>query len=237
MARFFAARSPATYCVRWKAIGPRRQADIRVDVARGRHAAPPVPCCRTRARTRRRRLPDRGARSSNGCQSLQAPPSKRQQLRLPSLSMPLLRQKEASADRRALRVGRARPSEGDIAAASAGANRLTDTLVTIEPATTLGSSGAATTLVAAAVQRTITGDPVVVAEDGSSYLAAFARLGALPAEPDGPAITARGSADTVRAEQTTAADGVSIARAAIVVAAVQDAVGVDPVRCADRGSR
>ena len=142
-----------------------------------------------------------------------------------------------SADRRALRVGRARPAEGDIAATSTATNRLTDTLGAIETATTLGSSRAATALIAAAVQRAIAGDPIVVAEDRASHLAAFARLGALPTEPDGAAAATRGSADSIRAEQTTAADGVSIARAAIVVAAVQDAVGVDPVRGADRRPR
>ena len=141
-----------------------------------------------------------------------------------------------SADHGALRIGRTRPTEGDISATSASANRPTNTLITIKPATTLGSSGAAATLVAAAVQGTVTGDPVVIAEDGSSCLAAFSRLGALPAEPDGPTITTRGSAGPVRTAQTTAADGVSITRAAVVVAAVQDAVRVDPVRCADRGA-
>ena len=79
-----------------------------------------------------------------------------------------------SADRRALRVSRARPAEGDVAATEAAANRLTDALHTIEPATTLGSSGTAAALIAAAVQRTIAGDPIVVAEDRSSHLAAFA---------------------------------------------------------------
>jgi hypothetical protein len=142
-----------------------------------------------------------------------------------------------SADRRALRVGRARPAEGDIAATQAAANWLTDALGTIETATALGSSRAATTLEAAAVQGTIAGDPIVVAENSASRLAAFAGVGALPTKSDGPAITTRGSADSVRAEQTTAADVVSITPAAAVVTAVQDAVEVDSVRGADRGSR
>jgi len=43
-----------------------------------------------------------------------------------------------SADRRALGIGRARPAEGDIAAASAAAYRLTYAFGAIEPATTLG---------------------------------------------------------------------------------------------------
>ena len=142
-----------------------------------------------------------------------------------------------SADSGAFPVGRARSAKGNIAAASAAANRLTDTLSAIEPTTTLGSCGAATALEAATVQRTITGDPIVVAEDRSSHLAAFAGMGALPTEPDGPASTPGGSADSIRAEQTTAADGVSIAPASVVVAAVQDAVGVEPVRGTDRGPR
>lgn len=140
-------------------------------------------------------------------------------------------------DRRALGIGRARPAEGDIAAPQTAANGLTDALGTIEPATTLGPSGAAAALISAAVQRAIGGDPVVVAENGSSYLAAFAGMSTLPPEADGPAITTRGSAGSVRAEQTTTADFVSITPAAAVVTAVQDAVGVDPVRGADRGPR
>lgn len=62
-------------------------------------------------------------------------------------------------------------------------------------------------------------------------------MGALPTEADGAAAATRGSAGSVRAEQSTAADGVPITPAAVVVAAVEDAVGVDPVRSADRGSR
>src|SRR5829696_9864231 len=141
------------------------------------------------------------------------------------------------SDGRAFRVGRACPAEGDIAATQAAANWLTDTISAIEPAAALRSRGAATALVTAAVQRTIRGDPVVVTENCPARLAALARLGALPAKSDSPAITTRGSADAIGATQTTAADGVSIARAAVVVAAVQDAVGVDPIRGADRGPR
>jgi hypothetical protein len=143
----------------------------------------------------------------------------------------------SSADRGALRIGRAGAAEGDIAAAPAAADWLTDATATIEPATTLRSSGAAPAFIAAAVQRTVTGDPIVIAEDRASDLAAFARVGALSAESDGPATTTRGAADSVRAEQTTAADGIPIAPAAVVVAAVEDAVGIDPVRGADRGPR
>src|SRR5215213_6454853 len=69
------------------------------------------------------------------------------------------------ADRRALRVSRARPTEGDVAATQAATNRLTDALRAIEPATTLGTRGATAALIPAAVQRTIAGDPIVVAED------------------------------------------------------------------------
>ncbi len=138
-----------------------------------------------------------------------------------------------TADRRALRVSRARPAEGDIAATEAATNRLTDTASAIEPTATLGSSGAAATLIAAAVQRTIAGDSIVVAENRSSDLGAFARMGALPTEPDGAATAASGSADPIRAEQTTAADLVAIAPATIIVATVQGAIEVDPVRCAD----
>ena len=138
-----------------------------------------------------------------------------------------------STDRRALCVSRARPADGDVATTEATTtNRLTDAASTIEPTATLRSSGAAATLIAAAVQRTIAGDSIVVAEDRAPYLAAFARLGALPTKPDGAA-AARGPADSIRAEQTTAADLASIAPATIVVTAVQDAVEVDPVRCAD----
>src|SRR5215217_3404507 len=142
-----------------------------------------------------------------------------------------------SANRRAFRVGRTRPAEGDIAAASAAANRLTDAIITIEPATTLGSGGAATALIAAAIQRSIAGNAIVITEYRSSYLAALARIGALATESDGPAAATRGSTDSARAAQTTAADRVAIARTTIVVTAVQLAVGVDPVRSADRGPR
>ena len=137
-----------------------------------------------------------------------------------------------SADRRALRISRARPAESDVAATQADTNRLTDALRTIEPTATLGSSGAAAALKTAAVQRTIAGDPVVVAENRAPNLAAFACVGALATEPDGAA-AARGSAGPIRAELTTTADLVAIAPTAIVVATVQGAVEVDPVRCAD----
>jgi len=142
-----------------------------------------------------------------------------------------------SANCRALRVSCARPTKGDIAAAQAATNRLTDAFSTIEPATTLGPSRAAAALIAAAVQRTIAGEPIVVAENRSSHLAAFAGLGALTTEPNGATAAASGSAGPVRTEQTTAADLVSIARAAIVMAAVQDAVRVDPVRRTDHRPR
>ncbi|MDF2757395.1 MAG: hypothetical protein K0S99_26 [Thermomicrobiales bacterium] len=142
-----------------------------------------------------------------------------------------------SADGRALRVSRAGPAKGDIAPTQAAADWLANTISAIDPAAALRSRGAATALVTAAVQRTISGDPVVVTENGAARLTALGRLGALPAEPYGPTITTRGSTDAVGATQTTAADGISIARAAVVVAAVQDAVGVDPIRGADRGPR
>jgi hypothetical protein len=142
-----------------------------------------------------------------------------------------------AADRCALSVGGACAAEGDIAAPSAAANRLADAAAAIEPTAALRSGGAAAALIAAAVESTVTGDPIVVAEDGSSRLAAFARLGALPAETDGAATTTRGSADPVRAAQTAAADGVAVAPAAVIVTAVQNAVGVNPVRCADRRPR
>jgi hypothetical protein len=115
-----------------------------------------------------------------------------------------------SADGGAFRVGRARPTKSDVASAATATNRLTDTLGAIEPATTLGARGAATTLIAAAVQSAIAGDSVVVAEDRAAYLAAFARLGTLPTEPDGPATTSRGATCSIDAEETTTADGVSI---------------------------
>lgn len=140
-----------------------------------------------------------------------------------------------SADRRALRVGRARPTERDVSAAETATDRATDALTAVEAAATLGSGGAAAAFIAAAVQRTVAGDPVIVAENGSSHLAAFAGVGTLTAKSDGAATTSRGSADSIRAAQPAAADGVPVAPAAIVVAAVQDAIRVDPVRCADGG--
>jgi hypothetical protein len=142
-----------------------------------------------------------------------------------------------STDCRALRIGRARPTKGDIATTQAASNGLTDATSAIEPAAALRSRGAATALVTAAVQRTIAGNPIVVAENRAARLAALARLGTLPTEPDGPAIATRSSADSVGAAQTTAADGVPITPAATVVTAVQDAVGVNPVRGADCGPR
>jgi hypothetical protein len=143
----------------------------------------------------------------------------------------------SSADGSALGIGRARPAEGDVSTAETATDRATDTRTTVEPATTLGSSGAATTFVAAAVQGTIAGDPVVIAEDRSSHLTAFAGMRALPTKPDGPAAATRGSAGSVGTLQPTTADSVPITPAAVVVAAVEDAIRVDPVRSADRGSR
>ena len=63
------------------------------------------------------------------------------------------------------------------------------------------------------------------------------RITALAAETDGAATTTRGSADSVRAAQTAAADSVTVAPATVIVTAVQNAVGVNPVRCADRRPR
>ena len=138
-----------------------------------------------------------------------------------------------SADGRAFRVGRACPTEGNIAATQAATDRLTNALGAIQPAATLRSGGAAAALVTAAIQRTVTSDPIVVTEYGASDLAAFACLGALPTEPDGPAATTRGAADSVHAGQTAAANAVLVARAAVVVTAVQDTVVVEPVRGTD----
>ena len=135
----------------------------------------------------------------------------------------------SSADCRALGIGRTGSAEGDISTAETATDRATDAPTTVEPATTLGPSGAATPFVAATVQRTIAGDSVVIAEDGSAHLATFAGMGALPAESDGPAAATRGSADSVRAEEATAANGVPITPAAVVVTAVEGAIGVDPV--------
>lgn len=150
---------------------------------------------------------------------------------------PVVAAEGGSADGSAFRVGRARPAESNVAATQAAADRLTDTLGAVEPATTLRSGGAAASLVTAAVQRTIAGDAIVVAENGPSDLAAFTRLSALPTEADGAATTTRGAANSVHAEQATTADGVSITPATVVVAAVQETIGVDPVRGADHGPR
>jgi hypothetical protein len=134
-----------------------------------------------------------------------------------------------TTDRRALRICRARAAKGDVSTAEAASDRTTDAVTTIEPTAALGSRGAATTLIAAAVQRSVAGDPVVITEDRSPHLAAFARLGALPTEPDGSAATTRGSADSIRAKQPTTADSVTIAPTAVVMAAVQNPIRVDAV--------
>jgi hypothetical protein len=140
-----------------------------------------------------------------------------------------------ASDSRALGICRARATESDIPAAPAGAKRATDALVTIKSTATLRTGRAAAAFISAAIQRTIAGNPVVVTEHGAAGLTAFARCGALPTQADGPAVAASSAADAIDTEQTTAANDVPIAPAAIIVAAVQSAVGVDPIGCANRG--
>ena len=142
-----------------------------------------------------------------------------------------------AASRGALGIGGARAAEGDITAAPAGADRTTDTVSAVESATALGSSGATTALIPAAVPGAIAGYPIVVAEDSAAGLAALTRGGTLATKTDSPATAAGGAADTVCAAETAAADGVPITPTTVVVTAVQHAVGVDAVRCADSRSR
>jgi hypothetical protein len=142
-----------------------------------------------------------------------------------------------ATSRGALGIGGAGATERDISTASAGTDRTTDTIVAVESATALGSSGATTTFIPAAVQSTVAGYPVGVAEDSAAGLAALSRGGTLATKTDRPAGAAGGAADTICAAETAAADRVPIAPTTVVVTAVQSAVGVDAVRCADRGSR
>ncbi|MBW3632093.1 MAG: hypothetical protein KY456_03595 [Chloroflexi bacterium] len=101
----------------------------------------------------------------------------------------------------------------------------------------MGASGATTTFIPAAVQGTITGYAVGVAEDGAASLAALARGGALPAKADRPASAAGGTADAVAAKQAAAAVSIHATPAAVVVTAVQNTIRVDPVRRANRSSQ
>ena len=105
-----------------------------------------------------------------------------------------------SADCRAFGIGRTRPAEGYVSSTETATDCPTDALIAVEAATALRSSGAAATFVAAAIQSSVAGDPVVIAEDGSPGLAAFTRMGTLSAKSDGPAVTARGAADPTSAK-------------------------------------
>ena len=97
----------------------------------------------------------------------------------------------------AFSIGCTRPAEGDVSTAETATDCATDTLIAVEAATALRSSGAAATFVAAAIQGSVAGNAVVIAEDGSPGLAAFTRMGALAPKADGPAVTARGAADSI----------------------------------------
>ena len=142
-----------------------------------------------------------------------------------------------ATSRRALGVRSARAADSDVSTSSAGTYWATNAFGAVESATALGPGTATTAFISAAVEGTVTGNPIVFAEDRATGLAAFAGGGALSAEPNSPATAAPGAADTIDAAQTTAADDIPVAPATVVVTAVQDAVRVDSVRCADRGSR
>ena len=126
-------------------------------------------------------------------------------------------------------IGSTRAAEGDITAASAGADRTTDTVCAVQSATALGAGRASTAFVPAAIEGTVAGYPVVLAEDRAPGLAALTRGGALATKTDGPATAAGGTADTICAAKPTAANRVPITPTSIVVTAVQNAVGVDGV--------
>jgi hypothetical protein len=139
--------------------------------------------------------------------------------------------------RRALGIGGAWASEGNIAAAAASANRTANAIRAVEAATALGSSGATTTLIPAAVAGAITGYPVIFAEDRPAGLATLTCGGTLTSKTDGPATPPGSAADTVCAAEPATADRVPITPTTIVMTAVQSTIGVNAVRCADRGPR
>ena len=142
-----------------------------------------------------------------------------------------------ASSRRALGVCRARAADSDVSTPSTGTYWATNALGAVESATALGSGTATTAFISAAVEGTVTGNPIVFAEDRATGLAAFAGRGTLPAEPDCPATAAACTADTTGTTQAAATNDVPITPTTVVMAAVQNAVRIDPVRCADRCPR
>jgi hypothetical protein len=134
-----------------------------------------------------------------------------------------------ATSRRTLSIGGAGATKGDIATASTGAYGATNTISAIQSATAVGASGATTALISAAVERAITGNCIVFAEDRSASLAALTRRGALPTKSNRAATATRGAADSIAAAETTAADSVPITRSAIIVTTVEYAVSIDTV--------
>ena len=137
----------------------------------------------------------------------------------------------------ALGVGRAGPAERDVATPAACAHWPADTFCAIKSATAVCPGRTATTFISAAVECAVAGYAVAVTEDGATSLTALASGRALSTEPDCSARAAPGAADAISANQAPTTDSIPITPAAAVVTTVQRAVGVDPVRRADGGSR
>jgi hypothetical protein len=92
-------------------------------------------------------------------------------------------------------------------------------------------------IVAAAVERSVARDSIVVAIDRSARLTTLFGGGALSSQPDGPAPGRCGgsfsrAAHTVHAPETTAAIDILGAAPAAIAAAVEGAIGINAVRVA-----
>jgi len=137
---------------------------------------------------------------------------------------------------RTLGISRTSTTDSDVSTAPASPNWTTDTLVAVESTAAVGASRATTTFVAAAVKGSVTCYAIVIAEDRAARLATLRGGSTLSAQAHGSTTSTTSAADSVGTEQTAATDDVPIAGTAVVVAAIQHAVRVNPVRCANRGS-
>jgi hypothetical protein len=94
----------------------------------------------------------------------------------------------------------------------------------------MGAAAAGPTFITAAVQRSITGDAIVGAGDGPTFLAALVRGGTLFTKPDrATRAAAATSANAVFARETAAAFAVLATAAAFGPAAIQRAISIEPI--------
>lgn len=150
-----------------------------------------------------------------------------------------------SAITRAFRVRGAFAAKPRCGARAAAGSRAPDwnthAICAFEAATTMSSAAARAPVIAAAIQRPIAGNAVVITIHGAARLAALCRCRALPTQANrttGAWISRRSacSANANCAPESAAAIGILSAATSVVTAAVERAIRIDPVRLTYRGA-